>query len=163
EQDVVLARQRARQLAGLLGFDNQDQTRIATAVSEITRNAFQYAGGGKVEFLADAGVPATFLVRVSDRGPGVKDLDSVLEGRYTSPTGMGLGIVGARRLMDRFEIQSTPGAGTIVLLGKALPRTAPPLSPGNLARVAEELARQTLETPYDELRRQNRELLGALE
>src|SRR3954454_25062045 len=106
EYDVVLARQRARQVAGLLGFDAQDQTRIATAVSEVARNAFQYAGGGKVEFLVDEPAPPTFLVRVSDRGPGINDLQAILDGRYVSPTGLGVGIVGARRLMDRFRIDS---------------------------------------------------------
>src|SRR5271154_1139025 len=93
EQDVVLARQRARQVAGSLGFEAQDQTRIATAVSEIARNAFQYAGGGRVEFLADDGPAPTLLVRVTDQGPGIKNLQAILDGRYTSPTGMGLGIV----------------------------------------------------------------------
>src|SRR5215471_17278319 len=92
ESDVVLARQRARQIAGLLGYDAQDQTRIATAVSEIARNAFGYGGGGKVEFLVDGTAPSTFLIRVSDRGPGFKDLEAVLDGRYTSPTGMGVGL-----------------------------------------------------------------------
>src|SRR5947208_873203 len=125
EQDVVLARQRARAVAGLLGLDPQDQTRLATAVSEIARNAYQYGGGGRVEFLVDdAGAPPALLVRCTDKGPGIRDLQAVLDGRYASPTGMGLGIVGARRLMDRFEIESAPGAGTTVLLGKTLPRRA---------------------------------------
>src|SRR5215813_7893687 len=106
EHDVVVARQHARQIAGLLGFDAQDQTRIATAVSEIARNAFQYAGGGKVEFLLEGGPPQKLLVRVRDRGPGVQDLNAVLEGRYASPTGLGLGIIGVRRLMDAFQIDS---------------------------------------------------------
>ena len=76
EHDVVLVRQRARQIAGLLGFEAQDQTRIATAVSEIARNAFQYAGGGKVEFLVDEQAPAAFLIRVGDHGPGIVDLQA---------------------------------------------------------------------------------------
>src|SRR5262245_60887692 len=96
EQDVVLARQRARQVAGLLGFDAHTQTRIATAVSEIARNAFGYGGGGKVEFLVEGTAPANLLVRVCDRGPGFRDLSAVLEGRYTLPTGMGVGVCGAR-------------------------------------------------------------------
>src|SRR5215468_7349270 len=97
EDDVVLARQRARQVAALLGFEAQDQTRIATAVSEVTRNAFQYAGGGKVEFLGDPdAVPAALLIRVSDRGPGIRDLPAVLGGGYVSPTGMGVGLAGSR-------------------------------------------------------------------
>jgi anti-sigma regulatory factor (Ser/Thr protein kinase) len=78
EHDVVLARQRARQIAGLVGFDNQDQTRIATAVSEIARNAFKYAGGGRVEFALDGWA---LFVRVADKGPGIPDLPAVLEGR----------------------------------------------------------------------------------
>src|SRR5271154_1029116 len=113
EQDVVLARQRARQVAALLGFEAQDQTRIATAVSELARNAFQYARGGKAEFLVDDG-PPQFVVRVVDRGPGIKDLQTILDGRYQSSTGMGLGIVGVRRLMDRFQIDTAPDAGTTV-------------------------------------------------
>ena len=72
EHDVVLARQRARQIAGLLGFDAQDQTRIATAVSEIARNAFQYAGGGTGRVRRRGPTaPQSLLVRVSDQGPGI--------------------------------------------------------------------------------------------
>src|SRR5579864_1627785 len=123
EHDTVAARQRARQIARLLGFDPQDQTRIATAISEIARNAFRYAGSGKVEFATTADPPPeALLIRVSDEGPGIADLNRIMEGRYRSETGMGLGIVGARRLMDDFEIQSTPGHGTTVTLKKWLPR-----------------------------------------
>src|SRR5688500_8301414 len=103
EQDVVAARRRAREVAGLLGFDAQDQSRIATAVSENARNAFQYAGGGEVTFAVDGNGPAELLVRITDRGPGIQHLAEVLDGRYVSRTGLGLGIRGARRLMDRFE------------------------------------------------------------
>ena len=163
EHDVVLARQRARQIAGLLGFEGQDQTRIATAVSEIARNAFQYAGGGKAEFLLDEQAPPAFLVRVGDHGPGVKDLQAVLDGRYSSPTGMGVGMAGARRLMDRFTIDSKPGAGTTVVLGKTLPRGAPPPTPTNLARIADELVRRTPPDPFEAVRQQNQELLQTLE
>jgi anti-sigma regulatory factor (Ser/Thr protein kinase) len=82
EQDVVAARQRARQIAARLGFEIQDQTRIATAVSEIARNAFMYAGGGKVEIAVEGRrAPQLLIVRVSDRGPGIRDLDSVLAER----------------------------------------------------------------------------------
>jgi signal transduction histidine kinase/CheY-like chemotaxis protein len=163
EHDVVLARQRARQIAGLLGFEAQDQTRVATAVSEIARNAFQYAGGGTVEFLVAGGPPPTFLVRVRDRGPGVKGLQTILDGQYQSPTGMGLGIIGVRRLMDQFQIESTPGVGTVVEFGKVLPRHAPALNAPNLARVAEGLARLGPQNPFEEVQQQNQELLRALE
>src|SRR5215831_8756723 len=120
EPDVVLARQRARQIAQLLGFDAQDQTRIATAVSEIARNAFSYAGGGRVDFRIEGRTqPQLLVVRISDSGRGIDNLRDVLDGRYQSKTGMGLGIVGARRLMDQFEIESS-SSGTVVLLKKLL-------------------------------------------
>jgi signal transduction histidine kinase/DNA-binding response OmpR family regulator len=163
EHDIVLARQRARQIAGLLGLESQDQTRVATAVSEIARNAFQYAGGGTVEFLADNAKRPALRVRVHDRGPGIKDLQSILDGRYRSATGMGLGIVGVRRLMDHFRIDSAPGAGTVVEFGKALPKRVPPLTPHDLARIGEELARHGPDGPFEEVRQQNQELLRTLE
>src|ERR1700727_3971939 len=89
ERDTVAARQRARQIAMLLGFDRQDQTRISTAVSEIARNAFNYAGGGRVEYLIEGRVaPQLLLIKVTDAGKGIRDLGSVLDGTYQSQTGM---------------------------------------------------------------------------
>ena len=127
EHDVVLARQRARQIAGLLGFDAQDQTRLATAVSEIARNAYQYAGGGKVEFELEPDAAPTAGDHASAiAGPGIAELTDVLDGRYHSATGMGLGILGARRLSDRFDIQSRPGPGTDGDVGQAAPGQAAP-------------------------------------
>ena len=121
ENDVVLARQRARQLAAGLRLDPQDQNRFATAVSEIARNAHQYAGGGKVEFRIDDGAPPLLIARVIDRGPGIARIKEILDGRYVSSTGLGLGVVGARRLTDAFSIESTPGVGTEVVIGKRIP------------------------------------------
>jgi signal transduction histidine kinase len=163
EPDVVAARQRARRIAEMLGFERQDQTRIATAVSEIARNAFGYAGGGRVEFLLDhAGSPQTFLTRISDRGKGIKNLDAVLEGRYRSETGMGLGITGARRLVDRFEIETSPESGTRVTLAKMLPRRAPIVSREMLGDVAAQLAKEGAGEPLAEIREQNQELMRSL-
>jgi signal transduction histidine kinase len=163
EPDVVVARQRAKQIAALLGFDNQQQTRIATAVSEIARNTFNYGGPGKAEFLVEEAEPRPLLViRVSDRGPGIANLAEILAGEYESATGMGLGIVGARRLMDRFEIQTGPGEGTTIYLGKFLPGQGP-VRPATLARIASELARQELPSLGEEIQVQNLELLRALE
>src|ERR1700750_1267799 len=103
EGDVVAVRQRARRLAELLGFERQDQTRIATAVSEIARNAFIYARGGRAEFSVDGEQsPQLFWFKISAKGAGIRDLEAILDGRSRSQTGMGLGLVGARRLMDRF-------------------------------------------------------------
>ena len=164
EDDVVIARQRARQLARLLGFDTQDQTRIATAVSEIARNAFRYAGGGTVEFAVEGRTaPQLFETLVSDRGRGIADLVSVLEGRYRSTTGMGLGIMGAKRLMDQFEIASAPGRGTQVLLRKLLPPGVPLVGPAEIVAMGRELVREAPRGPLEEIQRQNQELLQALE
>src|SRR5215470_16586475 len=89
EDDVVLARQRARQISKLLGFESQDQTRIATAVSEIARNALSYGQGGKVEILVDGRTaPQLMVISISDHGPGIGNLDEILDGRYRSATGM---------------------------------------------------------------------------
>src|SRR5690242_15195107 len=98
EEDVVEARRQARDVAAKLGFDANDQTRIATAVSEIARNAFNYAAGGVAEFRVDSET-AQYEVRISDAGPGIADLKKILGGTYRSKTGMGLGIIGAKRLM----------------------------------------------------------------
>jgi signal transduction histidine kinase/CheY-like chemotaxis protein len=161
EQHVVLARQRARQLAELLGFDTQDQTRIATAVSEIARNALIYGGGGRAEFAA-SGKPPELSITIRDHGPGIKDLDHVLSGEYVSQTGMGIGIIGSRRLMDRFHLESEPGKGTTVILSKRLP-SGPAVRGPDLARIGEELARVAPASPLGEMHQQNQELLQALE
>ena len=164
EHDTVAARQRARQIARLLGFESQDQTRISTAVSEIARNAFNYAGGGQIEYLIEGSVaPQLFLVKVTDSGPGIADLNSILEGTYQSRTGMGLGIAGSRRLMDQFQIETVPGRGTTIWLKKLLPKRAPLVRPPDVARIAAALAREAPQDPFQELQHQNQELLRALE
>jgi len=163
EQDVVLARQRTRQIAKELGFDSQDQTRLATAVSELARNAFAYAGGGKVEFLVEGSTaPQLFLIRIKDEGPGIAELNAVLEGRYRSRTGMGLGIIGARRLVDQCEIHTKSKGGTEILLKKLFPRKLPYLTPQSSAEIAGRLAAQRPESPLDEVKQQNQELLRTL-
>src|SRR5580692_10288391 len=164
ERDTVAARQRARQIARLLGFEGQDQTRISTAVSEIARNAFNYAGGGRVEYSIEGRTsPQLFIIRIKDSGPGVRDLETILEGRYKSLTGMGMGILGARRLMDQFQIDTTPGLGTTVWLKKLLPRRAPLWRAQDLPGLAESLAGESPRDEFQELQHQNQELLRALE
>jgi signal transduction histidine kinase/CheY-like chemotaxis protein len=163
ERDVVLARQRARQIAGLVGFDTQDQTRIATAVSEISRNAYEYARGGVVRFAVEGRTrPQVLVVHIADRGPGIARLADILAGRYDSPTGMGVGIVGAQRLMDRLEIQSTRD-GTTVTLKKLLPPCAPLLDAAALARAQAALGVAEGRDALQELKQQNRELVSALQ
>jgi signal transduction histidine kinase/CheY-like chemotaxis protein len=162
EQDVVMARQRARQLAGMLGFDVGDQTRIATAVSEIARNAFRYAGGGRVDFSAEAGDTPTFHIRVVDRGPGFDHVGPVLDGTYQSTTGLGLGIAGAKRLMGEFQIESRAASGTTVEMSKPLPPKAPAPTAAHVNRVVEELTRAGPQSPLEELQQQNQDLLRTL-
>jgi signal transduction histidine kinase/CheY-like chemotaxis protein len=162
EQDVVLARRSARQLAELLGFDMQDQVRLATATSEIARNAFQYADGGTAEFWVEEEAPQQFLIRIHDRGPGIADLKQVLEGHYRSSTGMGLGILGAKRLMDRFEIESSPEQGTVVLLGKLLPTRAIGLMEQRLSQIQAVANERSPQNPFEEIQHQNQELLRTM-
>jgi signal transduction histidine kinase/CheY-like chemotaxis protein len=153
----------ARKIAGLLGFDGKDQTRIATAVSEIARNAYTYGTGGRVDFLLEGrSVPQLFEIRVSDRGPGIADLRQVLDGGYRSSTGTGTGITGARRLMDQFHIDSS-STGTVVLLKKILPRSAPVVTLDGVRTISETIVRGSPLGLVEEVRQQNRELLQTLE
>src|ERR1700677_1212326 len=113
ERDVVQTRQRAREIAAELGLDNQDQIRMATATSEIARNAFRYARNGKVTFSLQWAPPQRLVVTVADSGAGIPNLDQILEARYKSSTGLGMGIIGTKRLMDEFDIE-TSSDGTVV-------------------------------------------------
>lgn len=160
EQDVVQARQRTRELADQLGFDVQDQARLATAVSEIARNAFQYANGGKVEFYVSED-SQSFRIRIQDQGAGIPHLADVLAGRYVSPTGAGLGIVGTRKLMDTFEVESTP-SGTTIDMGKTLPKRTQTLSETDLQQIQANVMGRSPQNPYEEIQRQNQELLRAM-
>jgi signal transduction histidine kinase/CheY-like chemotaxis protein len=164
EQDLVTARQRARQLSTLLLFSHQDQTRIATAVSEMVRNAYQYANGGALDFLIDVRVKPQFLwMRVVDRGPGIRDLQAVLSDGYVSPSGAGIGVAGTSRLMDEFHISSVPGQGTTVTFGKSIPPGAAFIDVSDIGRMCAMLAQQQTAGAAEEVERQNRDLLRTLE
>jgi signal transduction histidine kinase len=164
EHDVVLARQYARLIAGELGFDSQDQVRFATAVSELARNAYQYARHGRVTFALDREHDRGVLTaQVRDDGPGIADLERILLGGYVSSTGMGIGISGARRLSDRFAIESALGTGTTVTVGKIVGHAGPAATAEAASRVADALQRRDASNPVEELQRQNQELATALE
>ena len=163
EQDVVIARQRARQVCTMLGFSNQDQTRVATAVSELARNAYEYAQGGKVEFTLEGDyAPQVLTIYVSDSGKGISDLHTILSGNYQSPTGMGVGIIGAKRLLDQFEIDSQVGVGTHITLKKILPPDAPLVTAVMMGKLVEQLATGTQNITLREVQQQNTELLATL-
>jgi signal transduction histidine kinase/DNA-binding response OmpR family regulator len=161
ERHVVQARQRAREIAAILGFEHQEQIRLATATSELARNAFRYAHEGMVEFLVRDNKPQLFEILVTDSGPGIGNLPDILDGKYVSRTGLGKGIIGTRRLMDRFDIY-TSTAGTRVRVGKALPLAAPQIDSTLAKKMAIDLARSDTADPFDELERQNQELLRTL-
>jgi signal transduction histidine kinase/CheY-like chemotaxis protein len=163
EHDVVLARQRARTIAAALKFDVQAQTRIATAVSEVVRNAFQYAGGGSIDFEVDNGAEKMVLISVRDHGPGITNLDEIFDGKYVSQTGMGIGMVGAKRLLDRFEVETKKGKGTLVTLGKIIPYKFTRLGDAELNSLLATIERKPSENPYEELQQQNKELMRTLE
>jgi signal transduction histidine kinase/CheY-like chemotaxis protein len=163
EQDIVFARQRARAIAALLGFDPQDQTGIATAVSEIARNAYQYAGGGAIDFSVEGRTaPQILQIRVTDRGPGIPNILAILQGRYKSQTGMGLGLQGARRLMEQLHVEPGEDGGTTVTMRKFLPRRAPVVTADSVTALASQLAQQRPADAMDELRQQSQELVRAL-
>jgi signal transduction histidine kinase len=137
EGDVVFARQRAREISATLGFDAQEQTRIATALSEIARNALQHGGRGSVRFeLEEQGGTADLVLTVSDSGPGVRDVDALLAGRSN---GAGAGLVAARKLMDGFEMKSEPGKGTVVRMRKRPRRGAGPVTAEQRSAIHEQL------------------------
>lgn len=161
ERHVVQARQRARSIAGLLGFDHQDQIRLATATSELARNAFRYAAGGMVEFLVQDGTPQLFVVSVTDSGPGIPNLDQILNGRYVSKTGLGNGIVGTKRLMDHFTIVTSPD-GTHAQAGKALPPSTPNITSNQIKHLLSKLSSGNATDPFEEIEYQNQELLNTL-
>ncbi len=161
ERDVVKARQRARQIAALLDFDPQEQTRLGTATSEIARNAFRYAKSGTVEFLLDMKTPQHLVICVEDKGPGIANLQDVLDGNYKSTTGMGMGLTGTRRLMDKFDVQTSP-KGTSVVLQAALPRRSKTLSREQVRQLVAQLDKSGPQDPFDEIETQNQELLKTL-
>ena len=113
--DVVTVRHAVRRKAIEIHLSLVDQTKIVTAASELARNMFVYAGGGKVtlEVLQD-GVRQGLRAHFADSGPGIPDLDLALRDGFTTGNGMGLGLGGAKRLVNEFNIESTPGTGTRV-------------------------------------------------
>jgi signal transduction histidine kinase/CheY-like chemotaxis protein len=163
ERDIVIVRKRTRRLAELLGFDRQDQTRITTAVSELARNVLEHAAAGRVEFRWNDAPSRAVEIAVSDEGPGITDLETVLAGAGYSSKGMGVGLRGARRLMDRFEIESSEGRGTIVRITKFLPPRALGVDWAMVPRICEALSEDEPADPLDEIRRQNQEMLSQLQ
>ena len=119
EQDIVIARQTVRRLTQELGFGLVDQTKLVTATSELARNALVYGLGGTMscELLAE-GVRKGLRLQFVDQGPGIADLAQAMTDGWTSGHGMGLGLSGAKRLVNEFAIESVPGQGTTVTIAR---------------------------------------------
>ncbi|HXH65784.1 MAG TPA: anti-sigma regulatory factor [Candidatus Limnocylindrales bacterium] len=119
DQDIVVARQKGRVLAGELGFSSGDATLIATAISELARNIVSYARTGEIRLRGIHGSSRIgILVIASDDGPGIVDIHQALRDGFSTSGSLGLGLPGVRRLMDEFEITSGPGKGTKVAVKK---------------------------------------------
>ena len=119
DQDIILARQKGRALAGEIGFDASDATLIATAISELARNIVSYARRGQIALKAINGTNRRGLsIVASDRGPGILDVEQALRDGFSTSGSLGIGLPGVRRLMDEFEITSLPGQGTTVAVKK---------------------------------------------
>lgn len=117
-EDVVRARQVVRSRAMELGFSLVEQTKVVTAASELARNTVIYGGGGemRVELVQQGPKRAGLRLTFEDRGPGIPDIELALRDGYTSGSGLGLGLNGARKLSHEFDIQSKPGEGTRVTI-----------------------------------------------
>src|SRR3712207_4532331 len=119
DADLVPARAEGRALADRQGFSRTDATLIATAISEIARNIVVHVGRGEIVLRAlDEGDRCGLLVIARDEGPGIPNLEAALEHGFATGAGLGLGLPGARRLMDDFEVASSPGRGTTVRMVK---------------------------------------------
>src|SRR6204780_1556142 len=115
EHDIVLSRQAVRRMAQQLGFSLVDQTKLVTAASELARNALIYGGGGTLRCeLLDDGARRGLKLTFTDQGPGIANVEMAMSDGWSSGTGLGMGLSGARRLVNQFEIESRLGEGTRV-------------------------------------------------
>jgi len=118
EYDIVTARNHTKTICDDLGFSASGQVKIATVVSELARNIHAYVGRGRIELEIVSTPRRGIEIRAIDRGNGIANIDEVLSGKYRSRTGMGVGLLGTKRLMDEFSIDSGPGRGTKLVVRK---------------------------------------------
>src|SRR5215211_198390 len=166
EADIVKVRERVRRLAREMGFDSTTQIKITTAVSELTRNIYEYARAGAITLsLATRGAAAAGLkITARDDGPGIDEakLRSIVRGTYRSPSGLGVGLIGTRRLMDEFDIQSKEGEGTRVSVVKWLPPAEAEDVRGRADFLRDFVNTEEDDSALEELARQNRDLVQVL-
>ena len=165
EGDIVKVRERVRQLAREMGFDSTTQIKITTAVSEITRNIYEYAKSGAITLsVAERGQDIGLLVTARDDGPGIDEatLRAIMRGTYRSSSGLGVGLSGTRKLMDEFDIKTAQGEGTRVAVVKWMPRAAAE----EIKKRPEELRAlfsvEADDSAIEELQQQNRDFVAVL-
>lgn len=162
DKHIVLARQIAREVAGQLGFDSHDQTRIATAVSEVARDVINHTGAGEIEFLVECVAPEKlFIVLVKSKGIGLSVGKGHVGKEERLPVGLD-GIGAARRLMEQFQIEQEPDGGTTVTLIKRVPYSIT-RNPLDLAKITSDILLRIPKDPVEEIRQQNLELVNVLE
>jgi signal transduction histidine kinase len=165
EGDIVKVRERVRRLAREIGFDSTTQIKITTAVSEVTRNIYEYAKSGAIMLaLAERGLDFGLLVTARDDGPGIDEatLRSIMRGAYQSSSGLGVGLSGTRKLMDEFDIQTKTGEGTRVTLVKWMPRGLADDVKGRVEELRAHLGKDVEDSMVEELQRQNRDFVKIL-
>jgi len=119
--DIVTARQQGRRLATQVGFEGMDLTVVATAISEVARNIIEYARSGEILIrVVHDGGRRGLMVQATDEGPGIADVEQAMLDGYSTGKGLGIGLPGAKRLMDDFDVHSRPGRGTTVVMRKWL-------------------------------------------
>jgi signal transduction histidine kinase len=169
EGDIVKVRERVRRLAREIGFDSTTQIKITTAVSEVTRNIYEYAKSGAISLaLAERGLDFGLQVTARDDGPGIDEatLRSIMRGAYQSSSGLGVGLSGTRKLMDEFDIQTQPGEGTRVTLVKWMPRGLADGVKNRIEELRAHVGEDIEDSVVEELQQQNRDfvrILGELE
>jgi len=168
EADIVKVRERVRRLAREMSFDTTTQIKITTAVSELTRNIYEYAGSGAITLAvarrADASGATGLHITARDNGPGINEvsLRAIMRGQYSSPSGLGVGLTGTRRLMDEFEIESKAGEGTRVSVVKWLPPAEAAGIKERIGALRADFNADDNESAVEELARQNRDFVQIL-
>jgi len=166
EGDIVKVRERVRRLAREMGFDATTQIKITTAVSEVTRNIYEYAKAGAITLaVAEREPDVGLMVTARDEGPGIdeKTRHAILRGVYQSASGLGVGLSGTRKLMDEFDIETSEGRGTRVTVVKWLPRAAASHVKGHAEELRGLFGSDEEDSAVEELKQQNRDLVQILE
>lgn len=165
EADIVKVRERVRRLAREMGFDSTTQIKITTAVSEITRNIYEYAKSGAITLsVAERGPDMGLLVMARDDGPGIDEstLRAIMRGTYRSASGLGVGLSGTRKLMDEFDIKTGEGEGTRVSIIKWMPRAAIEQVKSRMEELRAIFGVEADDSAIEELQQQNRDFVAVL-